>query len=169
MVTYCYLSWKKIQKKNIKLKKIGSIFFVSVCVVHFVLSNPSDELSLPCCDFENIDYMLRLLVVCFGFNLHNLWLLEISCTPCLCQLIDCNLRSIFRLCIDTHTLKCEDLSPLIIHMYAFFIHSFSGVHNSWVFEPRTCLISLETFCHAWYILEMIKALGIHHGQMSICP
>ena len=102
MVTYCYVNWKKKPKKSKKSKKnYKNICFccmflcVYLCFVFlcFVLSNPDDKLSLFCYDLENIDYMLRLCVICFGFNLHNLWLLEIPCSHNLCWFINCNPRS----------------------------------------------------------------------------
>ena len=123
MVTYCYLHWKiKKNPKNQKWQKYLLLFCVLLFVLCFVLSNSDDELSLNCSDFENVDYMLRLCVVCFEFNLHNLWLLEFPCSHNLFRLVDCNLRSTFKHTLSCIPRNCEDLSLLNIHMYAYFIH-----------------------------------------------
>ena len=62
---------KKKKKKFTKIFASVVCFYVFNCVLCFVLSNHDDELSLFCCDFENFDYLLRLLVICFGFNVHK--------------------------------------------------------------------------------------------------
>ena len=122
MVTYCYVNWKK--SKNQKLQKY-LLLFCCFCVFYCVLFGSFQfrwGIEFNCYDFENVDYMSRFCVVCFGFNMHNLWLLEIPCSHNLFRLIDCNPRSTFKHTLSCIPRKCEDLSLLNIHMYAYFIH-----------------------------------------------
>ena len=122
IVTYIEKSKKS---KNQKLQKYLLLFCVFVCLfVLCVLFSFQFRwwIEFNCYDFENVYYMSRLCVVCFEFNLHNLWLLEIPCSHNLFRLIDCNPRSTFKHTLSCIPRKCEDLSLLYIHMYAYFIH-----------------------------------------------
>ena len=120
MVTYCYVNWKKIKK----IKKIKNYKNICFCFVCFVLCSFQSQgwIEFNCYDLENVNYMSRLCVVCFGFNMHNLWLLEFPCSHNLFRLIDCNPRSTFKHTLSCIPRNCEDLSLLNIHMYAYFIH-----------------------------------------------
>jgi hypothetical protein len=115
---------KKSENKKFQ-KKIASICLLMLCVCLCSVSCSFQFrwwFEFICCDLENVGYMLRLCVICFVFNMHNLWLLEILCPHRLCWLIDCNPRSTFEHTLTCIPRNCEDLSLLNIHMYASFIH-----------------------------------------------
>ena len=123
MVTYCYVNWKNQKKsKKSKITKLFASVCVFLCVYLSCVFQSRWWIEFNCYDFENVSYMSRLCVVCFGFNMHNLWLLEISCSLNLFRLVDCNPRSTFEHTLSCIPRNCENLSLLNIHMYAYFIH-----------------------------------------------
>ena len=150
MVTYCYVNKSKKSKKS-KKKKLQKylLLFVCFCVFICVFSFQSRWwIEFNCCDLENFGYMSRLCVICFGFNLHNLWLLEFPCSLNLFRLVDCNPRSTFEHTLSCIPRKCEDLSLLNIHMYAYFIHLLV-LHVCTIHEFLNLELAqrpLETFC-----------------------
>ena len=138
-------------QKNQKIKNYKNICFclcVFVCFIVLYSFQSRWWIEFNCYDLENVGYMLRLCVVCFEFNLHNLWVLEFPCSHHLCRLIDCNPRSTFRHTLSCIPRKCEDLSLLYIHMYAFFIHLLV-LHVCTIHELLNLKLAqrpLETFC-----------------------
>ena len=142
------------------MKIFKNIYFCLCIVVLFLwFPTPMMRLSLTVWD-ENMFRSPKL-----HFSNKLLW--DFACTPLLSNwCIECEKHREICVSYTYHIVSFElNESAFIILCTLFFMCDQAYV----ICISRTCIISVETICHACYILEMIKALGIHHGQMSICP
>ena len=82
LVSPCGHVLLQIKKKNFRKSKISKKYLFLLCdCLYFVyvmwFSNPYDDLSLHMLWFGEYWLYVKALVICFGFNMHKLWLLEL--------------------------------------------------------------------------------------------